>query len=63
MFKVKFVGGPLGGTVEDRGFVPRMFMFISEKGKGAYVRVELDKDVRSAVMKWEESNCNRFQNP
>lgn len=61
MFKVKFIGGPLGGTVEDRGYVPRTFMFKSPRGNGTYVRTELDVDIKRAVMKWEEVNCNRFQ--
>lgn len=63
MFKVKFIGGPLGGTVEERGYVPRTFIMKSPKGNGSYVRSEFDSETRSAVMKWEEVSCNRFQKP
>lgn len=61
MFKVKFVGGPLGGTVEDRGFVPRSFIMKSPKGNWTYVRSGFDSETKSAVMKWKEVNCNQFQ--
>lgn len=53
MFKVKFIGGPLGGTTEERNFVPRDLLFRSPRGNGTYVRTEFDTELKAAAMKWE----------
>lgn len=57
MWKIKFIGGPKAGEVEERTWVGRRLEFISmsQKVRGTYVLVDKDEETKSAAMRFEQS--------
>lgn len=61
-YKIKYIGGPRAGKIEDRGFLtpPRAIVRNAEElaaggAPGYYKPVEIDHDTKTAAYKWQPS--------